>query len=690
MAENISESQFSDAKPGRDSNLHHILRIYIPRGYEKQRTADILDYCRRTGCSDVLFFTTSYDAQPSFISLDEITVDVERLRIVADQLRDAGIGVNINILQTLGHVYYPRAMQQEFPFQRRVTQDGCESTAGACPLCSNLREWVIGSYSLYASLKPQILFVDDDYRTVLHGLTCFCDLHLKRMSGIVGHAVTRQDVVAAIKDPNWPAARLRVVFHEVNTRGLCELARHIRDAVHAVSPETRIGLMACRPPAGELGMDITQIIQELAGTHRPLVRPQSGMYSEGFLRDMPKYFMEPDWLRAITPDEIEHYPEIENYNYSCYAKSAQCTFVQMAAQVLMGFNHLALNVFDMYSSPFADNEALISLMERRRSFLNALHSLIPEGRRPLGIETFVQPNNPLINRVSTPAGDSVDTWLDWKVIAGRLPCLGLPMTHSGHSPWLFLSGDDVLGLSDHDLDSLLRQGAVIDVKAAQALALRGQSTRIGVRVDEPIVLDDLGYEEFIDPQLSIRWHGRCFPLRPLVADGDWHRLIDLTGKGRMASVIRNFRKEIIGPALLLTENGNGERFAVLAFAGNGDRHLIENLMRGEQLRETFAWVARKPLPIVLTEENPYLWPIINYTADGRVVLGVINLSSDTYDSVSVKTAPDSISHNVHVLDETGCLTGVQFENDIITGNRVIRYRLTPLELAVFVFDDHGR
>ncbi|MEI6425708.1 MAG: hypothetical protein WCP55_26070, partial [Lentisphaerota bacterium] len=311
-------------------NLHHLLRVYVPQGCEELCTKDILDYCRRTGCSEVLLFTTSYDAQPSFVDLDQIRIDVERSKAVADNLRKDGIAVSVNVLQTLGHVYFPRKMDREFPFHRRVYSDGRKSTEGACPLCPNLREWIASAYRLYAELNPRILFVDDDYRTFMQGLSCFCERHLEEMSNVAGRTITRQEVVLALKDSNWPPDPLRIVFHEVTTKGLCELARSIREAIHSVSPGTRIGLMACRPPTGEMGMDIACITAELAGPHQPLVRPQSGMYSEGFIRDIPHHFMETDWLRAIVPPEFEQYPEIENYHYTSYAKSAQCTFVQMA------------------------------------------------------------------------------------------------------------------------------------------------------------------------------------------------------------------------------------------------------------------------------------------------------------------------------------------------------------------------
>lgn len=52
--------------------MKHILRYYIPLEKEKERLRDILDYCKKTGCEEVLLFTNSYRTMPSFIQLVEI------------------------------------------------------------------------------------------------------------------------------------------------------------------------------------------------------------------------------------------------------------------------------------------------------------------------------------------------------------------------------------------------------------------------------------------------------------------------------------------------------------------------------------------------------------------------------------------------------------------------------------------
>ena len=77
------------------SGLHHILRIHLPLDVAQERTTEVLACCRRTGCSEVLLFTTSYDQSPSFQRLEEIEAYFAAIHPQAERLRTAGITVAV-------------------------------------------------------------------------------------------------------------------------------------------------------------------------------------------------------------------------------------------------------------------------------------------------------------------------------------------------------------------------------------------------------------------------------------------------------------------------------------------------------------------------------------------------------------------------------------------------------------------
>jgi hypothetical protein len=249
-----------------------------------------------------------------------------------------------------------------------------------------------------------------------------------------------------------------------------------------------------------------------------------------------------------------------------------------------------------------------------------------------------------------------------------------------------LLGDNVWPLDESEIDGLLRGGVLMDASAAEALCARGYGSRIGVSVGPAIEIDDLGYETFDDPAFNPLFHGRKHPLRAFAAAGDWRRLETCAGSGIVASAVCNYKQATVAPSVLLTENDRGERFGVLAWNGGGERHIIENRMRAEQLREVFTWIARSP--ITCATSTPYVWPILNRDPDGRCVVGLINLSTDTYPTVALVWGDERAPEQALVVGETGELEPCGFR---VTGQSRgttdldVDLTLRPLDIAVLVF-----
>jgi hypothetical protein len=141
-----------------------------------------------------MLFTGCFDSAPSFHTVEEVESHTDNiLKPAFETLKAAGLDVSLNILQTLGHLYFPDTPEYraKFPFQERITLEG-KGSGGACPIDENLIEWVKKTYAIYARLQPEYIFVDDDFRTMMKGgLTCFCPKHLALIGEKVGHAVSR-------------------------------------------------------------------------------------------------------------------------------------------------------------------------------------------------------------------------------------------------------------------------------------------------------------------------------------------------------------------------------------------------------------------------------------------------------------------------------------------------------------------
>ena len=586
-------------------------------------------------------------------------------------------------MQTLGHIYFPEALSDNFPFQRRISKDGVPSHSGACPLCKNLQQWVTDSYRIYAEIQPNVLFIDDDFRTYMTGaLSCFCKQHLEKMAALYGKKITREEIVFAIYSDKWPAPKLRAIYFEVTTAGFVELATIIRQTVKSASPQTKLGVMTASWPFGAAGVDWDKVLKAMAGDEVPLLRPQLSCYRENSPKDLPLAVMNTDRFRAVLPPNVEFWPEIENYPYTLYSKSSRFTLAQIFSLIMNGFNHHALNLFDTFGQRFNEYKKFISMFEMQMPYFKALLKLLPEGSRPHGVKACMHKDALLVRR-------STEDWFGGRSLANFIPSLGLPLTHSGDSKWQILCGDDVLAFNDAELYAILSKGALMDVTAAEALALRGQSERIGVKVGNYLQFDELGYESFIWPGHSAKQEENCFPLRAFINDKpDWRVLIPCGKQNISASEIHNFCQHKTGNGLLLNENSQGERFAVLAFSQKTASCLMENHLRAEQIRHVLEWIAREPLPFSIASRTAYLWPILNSTADGRWIVGIINLSTDRVEAIPAFLGKELSTKTLMILNSDGKVTQAvtkiikQDNNESISE---IYYTLEPLEYVTFIF-----
>ena len=608
-----------------------ILRLFLPVDQERNRVKDAIDYCKKTNCHEVMIFTGLFDSAPSFLTLDEINERVEKvLKPAIAEFKNSGIKPTLNILQTLGHHYFPNDAEyrKKFPFRERVPQDGSPG-GGACPLDENLRQWVTDTYTIYAKLKPEYIFVDDDFRTMMKGgLSCFCSEHLRLISELAGKTVTREEVTDAVF--SQPDSPLRKYFFDVTTDGFVSLAKIIHSAVKAVSPDTRIGLMSACLPHGTAGMDLDKILLALAGDDRPLLRPQVPLYYELMPQRVPAMTFNPSLMRAALPENVEHFAELECTPYGPYAKSAAMTAAQAFALLMQGFSTQAFTFFDTLGHPLPEAKKLITAFSSFNPFFNKVAELIPENSPCYGINTPVG-RNTLRKRHCSKAAN----YFNDRELALALPNCGLPLGTCQNSQFNILTGDDVRTMKHEEIDSLLKKGALMDFHALNTLHDLGFGERIGIECKEEIDHDELGMEEYnfsFDKNFEASKSRQ--PLRFFCYPGlaNFHRLVS-DNRAEAWSVIRNFRMENVAPGVLVRENEAGEVFAVCAISGDAGHKFLANYDRTRQFRKLFSIIGKKALPLAIHQDTPYLWLLLNRTADGKPLAGIINCSTDTLDEI---------------------------------------------------------
>lgn len=247
--------------------------------------------------------------------LDEVEHESKQLADRLQQTRDAGIrGAGINVIATLGHGIQGDVDEPLFP--PIVSHEGKVRSACSCPRSPQLWEYLTDYLRLMASAGPDIIWIDDDYRTVTGGVryACFCETCLEEFS----HETDRDALVKRLDDPD--EGKLRRDWSRFYGQALIDLAVHMRRAIRDVDPQIEVGLMTVGYSVGTYAdYPITRLMQSLDATRG---RPAHGYYHD----DRPRAILD---KTMDVGRQVRDYPprvqwsqyELENWPYAPLEKS---------------------------------------------------------------------------------------------------------------------------------------------------------------------------------------------------------------------------------------------------------------------------------------------------------------------------------------------------------------------------------
>ncbi|MEI8207402.1 MAG: hypothetical protein WCG03_11030, partial [Kiritimatiellales bacterium] len=442
------------------------MRYYVPPECREEHLSELLTTCERTGIKEVFLFTTGYLAIPQFQTIDELAATCQQhLAYCADRLREAGLVFHLNVMHTLGHLYVPEREVQYFGFQRQVQADGRPGTHPVLdPLCPNLQKYLHDAYRLYGQLKPELLFVDDEYKIDMH--QCFAPQRVARFAERFGCANDPLAVQVLLQSGGYAA---RMLMAELMTDDLVALAVMLREAVHEVSPDTRLGLM--HPYAVQ--HDVARVARAFAGHGRPFVRPQIFFYRENApLTEYPDHFGILDFWKASLPEDFEQFPECEHYPYDPALKSPVAAFAHHAYILAVGEPRVALSLNSFSGKvPASESRSLVDYVAERKGELHAVETLLADGSAVAGVGFWQNPDmfklgqkNPLLKALQTRG----------------VPLCNVRQPEEAVLHW----GSSLEYLDDARLDKVLQAGAFLDLGALKILRSRGRLEQIGLTLGE--------------------------------------------------------------------------------------------------------------------------------------------------------------------------------------------------------------
>ena len=600
-----------------------VLRYYIPPENREEHLAELIHTCKRTGIQEVSLFTTEYLGTSQFKDIEELEQVCAHLALCAERLKAAGLVFHLNAFHTLGHLYAPQPEVEKFGFQRQLQADG---KAGAHPVldpsCPRLRGYLQQAYRLYGGLQPELLFVDDDYTVKF--TQCFVPGRVARFAARFGCATDPKAIDALLTKGDRAA---RSLMSELITDDLVSLATAIREAVHEVSPNTRLGHMH----AGAVNHDVPRVARALAGEKRSCVRPQIPLYREDVpLADYPERFWGLDSWKARLPEDFELFPECENYPYDPALKSPVAAYAHHAYILSVGEPRVALSLNAAFGGkvPASESRSLVDYFAERKGQLLAVEKLLQGATEPLGVGVWQDPEMQKLGLLRRPS---------LKALQSRgvpVCCERTPESATIH--W----GDSLQHLDDAGLDRVLQRGGFLDLRAVQTLQKRGRLEEIGFMLGERCAAADVMHLPYDRNDGGVElWPYYYFVGR---LPGREHLPFRVNApSGKVLASYLDEQRRVSVPHLLTWTSPAGARFALLNASTDGATgESLLSRWSAPLLARAVEWVQDRSLPAQTASEGAFLLKALRLGAGEAMLLTLWNLSTASAAAATLRLAPD--------------------------------------------------
>ena len=634
-------------RAGRPAHL--MLRQPLPLWKAGRVIEETVSYCRRLGIAEVVWMIDTDAFNHGFTSVDIVQEYLPWLHGARETCAENGLLSSINPWVTLGH--YDGGHYRDGPppegFHWHVNPDGSEAVGQACPLSDGWRQWLLEVYRLYASVRPDKLWVEDDYRLFVGDcgqVGCYCRAHLDAFAEATGEGCDRPALVSRLLHPG-PPDPLRARWFDFQGRRMVEICRELEQVVHRESPATRLGLMNSWSTDGRWWEDA---VRALAGPHRPLARPSLGPYEE----ERPADFIpdrDTDHFKEIAclPPNTEICPELENWTPTPYAKSARMNRLQLIFSQAIGHRAITMSFSDYLGTPQCHEPRVGSMLANVAPMLHAMASTIgPHGSlRGVSIPFPVR----YADSVQVRDGQGFHAFeFDGEGWSRPLQASGIPVVYNGRGPVTALTGQSGRALPAAAVEELLRGGLLLDGSAAATLCDRGYGQHLGVtpgraidRYDAVLSGERDEWDGPADPEearfmslfhLAGPGAGRLYPLEPLPDARAVSNLVDPDLRTVM-------------PGMTLFENEWGGRVAVHPVDLSAGANLrFMSWHRQRQLHRVIRWLGRDCVDL-LVDGGASMIPI-RRDEEGHTVITVLNIEHDDWEELTITFAWPGNTHGL--------------------------------------------
>lgn len=507
-------------------------------------------------------------------------------------------------------------------FAQMVDIQGQRRHHAICPLDTNFVKCFSEYIAELASTGVDRVLLDDDFRMSQHGgeLCCACDMHLKRISEMLGEEVTlegiRPYILSGKKNP------YRDAWVYAQQEGLVNLAKAIRAEVDKVAPNVAVCNCSTFAQWNVDGVNMVEIAKILAGENKPLLRLSGAPYWATKRRKFPlvTVFEVARMLASFAEEQgVEILGEGDPYprpRYACPASYLE--LFDAVTRIDGGYDGILKYMFDYIAGPHFELGYLDHHNENK-AYINALSKMFGEGANA-GVRIIAEPHT---YRDSDLDLGSINDVSPRPLDATMLGSCSISTIYRGRGVCSSAFGENARGM---DL-SLLSDGVILDAVSAVILTERGVDVGLA------------SYGALCDKNI----HDVCTndpTYRSFISEGDVRMLsCELNDEAQpLLYVSKPDRENVLAYRY---ENARGERFLVFLFEGNSIYSytgvclsgLVKNYAVQQVLLESIPWIARKNLP-AYCEGHPELY-LMCHKDDDSTSVALFNCFADAITNLKV-------------------------------------------------------
>lgn len=541
-------------------------------------------------------------------------------------------------------------------YQLIVGVDGRSSSVDAyCPLNESFVKNYMSSIEKVASLHPDMIMLDDDFRLNLrryYRMGCACPQHMREYKKLVGEEVPREKLECLVFSGG--NNKYRKAWFEMARNTLHGFAQKVRAAVDKYDKSIRLGFCSCYDTwdfSGTDGMDLTRVFTGDNG-NLPFMRTISPPYQyQRVAMGVEQTRMQAAWCKGSG---IELFAEGDSYPRVRHDVPARVVEMYDLALLATGeIDGILKYVYDYYHTP--DFESAYISSHIRNAKLRADFCDIFSGKHAVGVKISeaMHKNEAWELPEKTEPGVSLKIQNSFYGRAQRLMTANSIPTAYDEGRVAVVFGENARYISEEEL----KCGAVVDSVAAKILKSRGIDTGI---IDSHIA--DFSRELFNGTIGS-------FGTGPV--------LHNMTCSDKAVILSRLYPADAVGSYLY--ENENGQRFYVFAYdayeSSGGDDNAystyFSNYARQKQLTEAVEWIGREPLP-AKCNGNPFLYLITSKNDSGSAMsVAMFNVFADAVEEPVI-----TLDRNYNSVKFVNC-EGKLCQNEIKLS------RIEPYGIAAF-------